>query len=615
MDSNEIEKKLDNLSEEEKIVALKILKEYSKDGKSQLYDSLVYEDYREIPVDIETFLTDDKYLGIASKTTDGKLKVYPFWLKQLKKLFPDNIHTSVNTFIASGARGLGKSECCVNYIMTYLLYRDMCLKDVLDYYHLKKTDKVVYSLMNIKLALAQEIAIDKFQSTVKQSPWFMERGVVTGRTNQLWQPLPEYHIDIKIGSQSDDLIGLPIRFCFCLDGDTLIQTELGDLPIKDMVGKNIKVLTKTDNGYEFRDYEKVIPTTITNEEYEVTLLDGTVLKCTENHRFLLTDGSYKFAKDLDIDDDIVEFKPFGYIYKITNKLNNKIYIGKREKPYFDKNYWGSGKYLINAYKKYGKENFIREIICWCPTKEILWEKEKYYIKKYNTQDKNIGYNIGRGGEGGQPHTLEWREKHSGAGNGRYGKPVSLETRQKISEKNLGRGLGVKNPNKGRPGKKKPAGFGAKVSKALTGRKFSAETIEKMSQRQKGYIWINNGSINSKVPGDLKIPNGWVKGQLVTKQHHDLVSKKLKNHKGLKGIENGMYGKKHTDESKKAMFLAKISKSLYYNKKVQCVETNKIYNNIYEASEHTNIPRAALKNCCQGVFKTTHSYHWRFYDEN
>lgn len=214
MDKNIDTDLLDNLSEEEKQVALKILNEYKDKGLSNTYQSLVYEDYAEIPVDIETFITDDNYIGKAWKDASGNLKLYPFWLEKLKQLFPDNIHTSVNNFIASGARGLGKSEICVNAILCYDLYRTMCLKNPLDYFHLKQTDKIVYALMNIKLALAEEIAIDKFQNTVKQSPWFMQRGYLSGRTTKLWQPNDKYNIDIKIGSQSDDLIGLPVKFAF-----------------------------------------------------------------------------------------------------------------------------------------------------------------------------------------------------------------------------------------------------------------------------------------------------------------------------------------------------------------------------------------------------------------
>lgn len=96
---------LNNLSDKEKEVALNILKEFSKDGVSQTYTDLLYKDYKEIPVDIETFITDDRYLGQSCKDAEGNIKVFPYWVEQLKKLFPNNLETSVNTFIASGAGG------------------------------------------------------------------------------------------------------------------------------------------------------------------------------------------------------------------------------------------------------------------------------------------------------------------------------------------------------------------------------------------------------------------------------------------------------------------------------------------------------------------------------
>ena len=295
MDNIDIKKRLDELPEDERKVALEILKQYGEEGRSEIYDSLVYQDYREVPVDIETFLTDDRYLGIPSKNLDGKSKVYPFWMKKLKKLYPDNLHTAVNTFIASGARGLGKSETCVNYIMCYELYRDMCLKNPLDYYHLKKTDKVVYALMNIKLALAEEIAIDKFQNTVKQSPWFMQRGYLTGRTTKLWQPNDEYMIDIKIGSQSDDLIGLPVRFAFFdevsfqrnqdIDKQKqkaidMIDTALGGMLTRFMVnGRNRSLLCMASSKRSDKSFlEEHIKTKLASEPDNVMIIDEPVWK-------------------------------------------------------------------------------------------------------------------------------------------------------------------------------------------------------------------------------------------------------------------------------------------------------------------------------------------------
>ena len=204
---------LKDLNASEKNAVFNILKEYSSKGNSKTLDAFKYADYKEIPTDIETFLTDDNYMGQAWKDAEGKLKIFPFWMNKLKELFPDNLTTKVNTFIASGARGLGKSEIAVA-IMEYELYRIMCLKDPLEHFRLKKGEKIVFALMNIKLDLAEDIAVSKFQNAIKFSPWFLARGYYTGRTNKEWQPNDEYNIQIKIGSQADDVIGQPVFYAF-----------------------------------------------------------------------------------------------------------------------------------------------------------------------------------------------------------------------------------------------------------------------------------------------------------------------------------------------------------------------------------------------------------------
>ena len=204
--------KLDGLSEKEKEYALTILKELSEKGKSEKYEDLLYADYSEIPVDIVTFIEDKKYLGNAWHDSEGKSKLYPYWKERLQELFPTNIDTSVNNSIFSGARGIGKSEIAVA-IGLYILYRVMCLKNPVDYFRLKPTEKLCFAFMNIKKQLAEDIGISKLQNTVKMSPWFMAHGSMTRRNNApYWLP-PEY-IEIIIGSQASDVIGLPILFAF-----------------------------------------------------------------------------------------------------------------------------------------------------------------------------------------------------------------------------------------------------------------------------------------------------------------------------------------------------------------------------------------------------------------
>ena len=207
------EEELNGLSEQERRAIFDILNELGNNGNSQLLDQLRYADYKEIPVDIETFISNDLYLGQAWKDSAGNLKIYPYWLDRLKELFPDNLTTSKNTFIASGARGLGKSEISAGIIIPYLIHRIMCMKNPLEFYSLKPTEKITFAFMNIKLELAEEIAIDKFQKTIQLSPWFMSKGTMTRRNNKNYW-LPPEPINVIIGSDSSSVIGQPIYACF-----------------------------------------------------------------------------------------------------------------------------------------------------------------------------------------------------------------------------------------------------------------------------------------------------------------------------------------------------------------------------------------------------------------
>ena len=111
------------------------------------------------------------------------------------------------------------------------------------------------------------------------------------------------------------------------------------------------------------------------------------------------------------------------IYKITNLINGKVYIGQSINVYrrmkahlweLDRN--GNNMILHKAFKKYGIENFSYELICECSAEELN-EKEIYFIEKYDSY--NNGYNATKGG--GQ----------------NLGYNPTEETRQKLRENNLG----------------------------------------------------------------------------------------------------------------------------------------------------------------------------------
>lgn len=85
------------------------------------------------------------------------------------------------------------------------------------------------------------------------------------------------------------------------------------------------------------------------------------------------------------------------IYKTTNNINGKFYVGKdtRDNP----QYLGSGTLLKAAMKKYGRENFSKEIIDVAETNENLCELEIYWINEFRKTNSNMMYNIRNGGEG------------------------------------------------------------------------------------------------------------------------------------------------------------------------------------------------------------------------
>lgn len=87
------------------------------------------------------------------------------------------------------------------------------------------------------------------------------------------------------------------------------------------------------------------------------------------------------------------------IYKTTNKINGKYYIGMHKTKDLDDGYLGSGTYFSRALKKYGIENFEREILEFCNSEEEMHKAEARYITEDVVNDKN-SYNIKLGGKGG-----------------------------------------------------------------------------------------------------------------------------------------------------------------------------------------------------------------------
>lgn len=169
-----------------------------------------------------------------------------------------------------------------------------------------------------------------------------------------------------------------------------------------------------------------------------------------------------------------------YIYRITNLINGKTYIGQHKYKVLNDSYMGSGKRLIKAQKKYGIENFKKDILVFnISKKEHIDLLEKTFIvserEKVGVEDC---YNLADGGEGGfdgGPHYEEWKRKISEA---EKGKKLSEETKRRISNSLKWHSVSEETRKK--------------LSESNKGKKLSEETRKKMSESKKGKPTWNKG---------------------------------------------------------------------------------------------------------------------------
>lgn len=168
------------------------------------------------------------------------------------------------------------------------------------------------------------------------------------------------------------------------------------------------------------------------------------------------------------------------IYKITNLVNDKAYIGQTVRKLWErlKEHRKSKNTAIGkAFKKYGKESFKIEILANCQSIEELNEKEIYFINKFNTLAPN-GYNLAIGGENSLP-TKDTKRKMSkkkkGSNHPLFGTHRSQETKDAISRGRIG--LIVSDETKAKisasnSGKPKTKGHSRKIAGSLKGKSKS-----------------------------------------------------------------------------------------------------------------------------------------------
>ena len=247
----------------------------------------------------------------------------------------------------------------------------------------------------------------------------------------------------------------------------------------------------------------------------------------------------------------------GYIYKITNKVNNKVYIGQTSKTLKERFAVHLrharnrvNRYLYDAMNHYGYENFVIEPIERCD-KALLDEREIYWISVYQSADPEFGYNMTVGGGGGDTFTnrpeeakQSFREAVSARQTGKKrpkefgekvsaklkGRTLSEEQRKKLSEAQKAR---FKDTPGTRLGSTVSELTKQKIREANLGKKQSEETKLKRKETLSKLKWWNNGIENVRAE---KCPDGYSAGRI--KFNPSEESRVKSSHKGTRWFTNG-----------------------------------------------------------------------------
>lgn len=208
------------------------------------------------------------------------------------------------------------------------------------------------------------------------------------------------------------------------------------------------------------------------------------------------------------------------VYKTTNLVNGKFYIGKHQTHNLDDGYLGSGKLLKRAIEKYGFSNFKREVLFHCQSKDELESKERELVTEDLVNSSDC-YNLKLGGEGGFDYHNSDSEKQ------RRKNLLSQAAQRELMKdpiwaakrnENLSRALRKSDKVKANGAARRGIPTNRKT---MLGKTHSEHTRKMMSiaasvnNSQKGTYWATDGTRNLKLRGDL--PDGFRKGRVQTKR--------------------------------------------------------------------------------------------------
>lgn len=178
------------------------------------------ENWKSRPVDIETFIEDEKYLGKIY----GKGKLFPYWKRVLKKVYPNPFYSPYEEVILSCAIGSGKSVV-TSVSIAYELYKLLMLKDPVKYYKLLDIDTIVFMLFAATQGTATDVNWGYISNILAISPFFAEN-LDFKETKAQFIELTE-HIGIQIGSRAHKALGKAVLSAVLDEGNFgLIQDQV-----------------------------------------------------------------------------------------------------------------------------------------------------------------------------------------------------------------------------------------------------------------------------------------------------------------------------------------------------------------------------------------------------
>jgi group I intron endonuclease len=249
------------------------------------------------------------------------------------------------------------------------------------------------------------------------------------------------------------------------------------------------------------------------------------------------------------------------VYEIKNNINGKSYIGQYSGLSFEK-YFGSGKLIKLAIKKYGLENFTKTILEECSNKVELNEKEIFWIDKLETIEN--GYNLTEGGTGGDlsefiKYDENWIENQR-ISTKKYWDNISDDERKLRSESVSGEKNGMYGRDGFWKGKKIPKEI---VKKSLDNRRSYNKEQNPNWKGGLTYIYCECGK---------RIGYGHIYCNKCRPRSND---------------NNPFFGKQHSEETKNK--LSEKRKGKKPTNMTQVVIDDIIYESLSEASRQTGIP--------------------------